>query len=463
MKVLITGVTGLVGQKVAALLIESGHEVVGLTRSKEKAQDKMGLPIEFYEWDTKGLPPQEAFTGVESVINLLGENIADKRWSDVQKKVIYQSRVETTKNLITVIDSLPHKIQSLVSGSAIGYYVSDRGDEEIDENEKNATDFLGSLCKDWEKSAQAAQNVARISIVRTGVVLSENGGALSKLLPLFKLGLGGPIGFGRQWMSWIHIDDIAQIFIEAALNPKYEGIFNGTAPKPVRNSEFTRALGKTLKRPALFMAPPFALKLAMGEMSQIVLDSQKVIPKKLQSLGFNFKFTNIEKAFEEICHVGIFGHIKKKVRCSKFVTYQWVPRKKDEVFDFFGDAKNLEKITPKILNFKITYQSTPKIQEGTIFRYKLKVHGLPIKWETHIENWKDGEMFSDYQTKGPYKIWHHTHSFKDYKDGTLMKDEVFYKLPMGCLGEIFGGRFVRNDVNNIFSHRKEAISNLYKS
>jgi uncharacterized protein (TIGR01777 family) len=462
MKVLITGITGLIGTRISKLLIEQGHEVIGLTRDIDRAKSKTGLPIEFYQWNpTAEAAPKEAVEKADAIINLVGENIANKRWSKKQKQVMYDTRVVAAKNLIQTIDSLDKPIEVYVGGSAIGYYVANNGGEKITESSPASSGYLADLCKDWEEAHNSVKNVNRKVIVRTGVVLDPNEGALSKLLPLFKLGGGGPVGSGSMFMSWVHIQDIARIFIEAIRNNNITGPVNGTAPTPITNKAFSKFLGKAVNRPAFMPAPPFALKLAMGEMSQIVLDSQYVVPEKLEANGFKFEFEDIEKALLDLVNNGQYGHIKKKVNCMKFEAYQWVPEKREKVFEFFSEAKNLEKITPDFLNFKVTYQSTDSIQSGTVFQYKLSLHGLPLKWETHIENWNPDKSFSDYQTKGPYKIWHHTHKFQDYKNGTLMTDTVYYKLPFGFLGELFGGWYVKKDVKNIFKHRTKVIEEVY--
>jgi uncharacterized protein (TIGR01777 family) len=300
MRVLVTGATGFVGKRVVKQLLAAGDEVVVLTRYIPKAILTLGKNCRYYSWpDTSHPAPSEAFEGVDAVINLMGEGIAEKRWSDDQKKRIYNSRILGTKMLIEGMRSLAMKPKVFVSASAVGIY-GNRGNEEITEDSSTVSDFLGLVCKDWESEALKARDLgARVALIRTGVVLGKDGGALSKMLPIFKLGAGGPVGKGNQYMSWIHVEDIAAMYVEAAKNPSIEGVYNGTAPFPVTSKEFAKVMGKVLRRPAFAPAPSLALKLVFGEMSQVLLDGQKVLPEKFKQGQFRFRFPNLELALKE--------------------------------------------------------------------------------------------------------------------------------------------------------------------
>ncbi len=457
MKILITGVTGLIGRRVSQLLAENGHRIVGLTRNKSKAISESEIPIEFYEWNSqKELPPIEAFVDVDAVINLMGENIAEKKWNREQKRIIYNSRVISTRNLVKRINSLDLKLKCFTSASAIGCYIANIGDNEITETEKAGNDFLAKTCCDWEEEALLCINTQRVCLIRTGVVLSRDGGALKQLTPIFEKGLGGIIGDGEMWMSWIHIDDVAKIFIESLFNISFEGVINATSPNPVKNKKLTTLLGKVLGKPTLLPVPKTMLKLMYGEMSQIMTDSQRIIPKVLLQKKFEFLYSDLEKALSEIYNV-------RNGKTSFCLTrYQWIPGQRKNIFSFFSNASNLEMITPDSLNFKILEQSTHKIEEGTEFKYRLKLSGIAFNWETLIKDWEEERFFSDFQKKGPYKYWHHYHWFFDYGEGTLMLDKVIYQLPMGTLGKIFGFKIVEKQLNKIFSYRKEKIANFFK-
>ena len=303
MKVLVTGATGFVGKRVVKQLISAGDEVVVLTRNIPKAALSLGSKCHFVHWqDTNELPPVEAFQGVDGVINLMGEGIAEKKWDEEQKKKIYDSRIIGTRNLITVMKGLAQKPKVFVSASAIGIY-GNREDEEITEASTIASDFLATVCKDWEFEAMKAEELhARVAIIRTGVVLGRGGGALAKMLPIFKLGAGGRVGTGKQYMSWIHVDDIAAMYVEAVKNTEVKGIYNGTAPYPATNIEFTKALGKSLRRPTFAPAPAFALKFVFGEMSQVLLEGQRVLPAHFKEHKFRYRYPTLEMALKETAY-----------------------------------------------------------------------------------------------------------------------------------------------------------------
>lgn len=297
MKVLITGGTGFIGKRLVEVLSKKENiEIAVLTRGSTKNFGK----INYYHWDPEKNIPTAALEGVDALINLMGENLSSKRWTEKQKKILEDSRVKNTELLLTALKKNNQGCKKIISASAIGIYPKNT-DRELTEETELDTDFLGDLCKNWEDQINLFKDCERKVIIRFGVVLGKGGGALSKMLPIFKLGLGGKIGSGSQYMSWIHLNDLVNIIVEALLNERYHGVLNGVAPKPVTNLEFTKALAKALNRPAIFPVPAFILKILMGEMSSIVLDGEKVIPKNLNKIGFNFKYPTIDLALSEIC------------------------------------------------------------------------------------------------------------------------------------------------------------------
>lgn len=302
MKILITGATGFIGKKLTARLIDSGHVVHVLSRDKNKAKQMFPQDrVIAFEWnDNLSPPPSECLQGVDGVINLMGENIGGKRWTPEQKRRLRESRVDATRNLIKLIESeKTTPLDFFISASAIGIYPVNSA-HTLNEESREGHTFLASLCHDWEEPLASLTKTKRKVIVRTGVVLEKDGGALKKMLPPFELGLGGPIGDGNQMMSWIHLDDIVALYMAAATNENYQGVYNACAPHPVCNFDFTKALGEALHRPTLFPVPTLPLKLAFGEMSTIILDSQAVVSKRLSEAGFEFKYPTIESAFAAI-------------------------------------------------------------------------------------------------------------------------------------------------------------------
>ncbi len=298
MNILITGATGLIGSALCKLLADK-HTLIALTRSIRKAKTSLPNPINFID-DLEDIN----FDNLDAVINLAGEPIADKRWSAQQKQHIFQSRLSITEKIVSKINASDTPPKVLISGSAIGFYGRQASEKVIDESFSSTyPEFSHQLCKQWEELALQAQSPdVRVCLLRTGIVLSKQGGALDKMLPPFKLGLGGRMASGKQMMSWIHIDDMVNAIIFLLEDERAHGAFNLTAPKPVSNTNFTHLLAKTLNRPALFPMPEFVLKLLFGEMSDLLIYGQNVIPKKLEQQGFNFKFKTLDTALNEILH-----------------------------------------------------------------------------------------------------------------------------------------------------------------
>lgn len=292
MKIFITGGTGFIGKRLSRALLEQGHELYILTRSKagkidsEKIKYIEGNPIYPGKW-------QEYVKDCDMVANLVGETIA-QRWNEDVKKRIRESRIIATKN---VVDAIPNnKDFTLISTSAVGYY-GFHGDEEIDETFPPGNDFLANVAKDWEKEAlKAKEKGARVVITRFGIVIGEGGGLLEKLIPIFKSYAGGPIGDGNQWFSWICIDDLIKAYVFLMNRKDLEGPFNITSPNPVRNKEFTKALADALGVFAFLPIPTFAIRLVMGEFAEHSIKGQRVIPKRLMELGFSFDVADIKDA-----------------------------------------------------------------------------------------------------------------------------------------------------------------------
>ena len=295
MRIFITGGTGLIGRALCRALRAEGHTLTVLSRHPETVAAKCGAGVEamrtLAEWT-----PQRAF---DAVINLAGEPIVDARWSARRKQMLWDSRVTLTGELVRRISAAEHKPAVLLSGSAVGYY-GDRGDTVLDENAGAGAGFSAELCKAWEGAARAAEPAVRVCLLRTSPVLSRDGGLLGKMLLPFKLGLGARLGNGRQWMSWIHIDDYVAQVLRLLQDAQAHGPFNMAAPQPVTNAEFTRTLAHVLHRPAFFVAPGFMLKMTMGERSALLLEGQRVLPVRLEAAGARFAFADLESALRAL-------------------------------------------------------------------------------------------------------------------------------------------------------------------
>jgi len=297
MKALLTGGTGFVGRH----LVETLDHPVVLTRSPDKARKILADKAVCVAWQPSQEPaPAKAFEGVDVVFNLLGESIGEGRWTSAKKKRIRESRLLGTRNLVAALRSLPSKPKVLVSSSAVGYY-GDRGDESLDETSAPGSDFLAKLCVDWEAESRAAEELGvRVVCVRSGIVLGPGGGALGKMALPFKLGAGGPIGSGRQWMPWIHIDDLVGLYLMAARRDDVSGAVAGVAPEAVTNAQFSKTLGRVLRRPAFMPAPGFMLRVVIGEFTGALLSSQKVHPQMAHKAGYEYKYPALERALREI-------------------------------------------------------------------------------------------------------------------------------------------------------------------
>ncbi len=293
MKVLITGASGLLGQALQESFKDKGYEML-LASRKEPEDDR------HIQWSIEGgFTDPEKLEGVDVVVHLAGENVSGLRWTDEKKKAIHDSRVLGTRNVVDAISKLKKKPKTFIASSAIGFY-GERGDEEVVESSAAGDNFLAGVCKEWEAESRRAEDAGiRTVLLRTGIVLSKDGGALATMLLPFKMGVGGVVGSGKQWMSWISLDDEIAIINYCIENENIRGAVNAVAPNPVTNLEFTKTLGEVLYRPTFLPLPEFAVSMIFGEMGDaLLLASTKVIPKRLEDAGFEFKYPELKPAIE---------------------------------------------------------------------------------------------------------------------------------------------------------------------
>jgi uncharacterized protein len=455
MHILMTGATGLIGRELGKALVARGDSVVALVRDVDAARRRLPFPAVCHAWDHRRAVPAEALRGVDAVIHLAGEPVADTRWSAAKKAAIRDTRVLGTRRLVQAVLAHGESVGVFVHGSASGVY-GDRGDEVLSASSPPGAGFLADVVKAWEAELRplAGQRPAlRVPVLRTGIVLALEGGALAEMLPMFRLSAAGRLGSGRQWMGWIHLDDIVRLFLHA-LDRAASGVLEGVAPKPVSNREFTAAVCGALDVIENLPVPSWAVRALFGERAEIVLGSARLQPATTLASGFVFRFETLDAALDELLQP-LRGGVRQ--RCWE----QWLPHGAEELWPFFCDARNLEDITPPFLHFEVLGMSTPEIGAGTLIDYRLALNGIPIRWRTRIDVWEPPRRFVDLQERGPYALWHHTHDFVPLGTGTLMRDTVRYRLPFGWPGALAGGCKVDADVQRIFDYRSRRIDERF--
>lgn len=451
MKILLTGATGMIGRKLGQHWVGEGHQIVALSRSPSRARFQLAYPAEIFQWDALREPaPTAAFRGVDVIVHLVGEGIADQRWTPARKKILKESRILATQNLLAGLKSAQVSVSTLISASAIGIYPSSGSLQ--DEMSPEGTGFVADLCREWEDAAKQIATVqpnCRLVTFRIPPVLSLDGGFLKKLEPIFCQGLGGRLGSGQQGFSFIHIRDLIAVFDYALKESQLKGPINACAPVPTTNGELTSVYNRVLKQSGFLPVPKLALQVMYGELAQLLFADQRVhsnvLPKNI------FRFPDILAALQNLYPEDL-GPNEYRVHYEI-----WLPQSIDQIFPFFESAHNLEAITPAFLNFKVLRQSTAEIASGTVLDYKLRLHGIPLRWRTLIQEFEKNKCFVDTQEKGPYQKWHHRHEFRPFGGGTLCTDTVRFQLPLGRLAKLVAGGWVQRDVDEIFEYRTQRL------
>jgi uncharacterized protein len=451
MRILVTGATGLVGTELVHRLFRQGADIHVVSRNPSKALQHFAVPVKAFLWKAPyDAFPMQALEGVTGIVNLMGENIAAARWTANHKKRVFDSRSVGTEKLAEAVAKSKRELDCYVQASAVGFY-GDRQEEVLTETAAAGSGFLSEVCKAWEAAA-AKVPAKRSVILRIGVVMARQGGFLPRLLPIFRKGLGGPVGNGNQWVSWIHLEDLCHLFLTAVNQDSAKGIWNACSAQAVTNRELGRTLATVLDKPFGLPAPRFALKTLLGEMADLALDSTRAVgaPSQVKS----FQFPDLDGALRDLLSAEMQGY-------QVYEADQWVQRPIESVFEFFSAAENLERITPPWLNFHVVGKSTTSIQNGTLIDYNLKIKGVPVRWQSRIEQWEPPHKFVDTQIRGPYKYWHHLHTFETVRNGTWLHDRVHYRVPMGGLGQAVLGWQIRKDVETIFSFRTKTIREMF--
>lgn len=453
-KALLMGGSGFIGSAIAESLVAEGWHIHLLTRNASELRWHTSFPCSLFEWDKGEISPA-ALNGVTAVINLVGQPIADKSWTQSYKSEIFNSRINAVKALKRALIRDRIKPQVIIQASAIGYYGFDQSGE-LNEASPAGSGFLSETCQIWEKEAQGLSDFSRLCIARIGLVLGWGGGAFPKLHDVYCFGLGATLGKGNQWMNWIHIADVVNFVRQAILQDSYNGIFNLVSPEGATNKEFHKELSKYTCSFSATKAPKAALKFVLGQRAALVLKGSCIRPKKLQNLDFEFQFPSLNACLGNI----FYNSIHTEAHVLEF--RQWLPVSSELTWEFIANAENLEKITPSWLQFKVLKRTTEQLGTGSTIDYELKLHGLSLKWRSLISHWQPPHEFVDEQISGPYKSWHHRHLFSQLADGILIVDRVEYRIPFFPFGEL-AFPFIKKDLLKIFKFRQKKMAKLMVS
>lgn len=463
MRVFVTGATGFIGRALIPRLRRDGHAVVAWARSEARARSLLGADVEIVPTGGGVEALVRALERCDGVVNLAGEPLMGGRWTAARRTLLEDSRIKVTDDLVRAIALARTRPRVFISGSAVGYY-GDRADEPLTETSSGGDGVLARLCQKWESAAQPAETLGlRVVRLRTGVVLGRAGGALAQMLPPFELGLGGPVGSGKQYLPWIHLHDLVKIIAVALVDDRYRGPVNGVAPEQATSRSFSRALDRVLHRPAMLPLPALALKAIFGEAATVLLASQRVEPRAIEQRQFTFDFPTLDAALEDIvggASVTISragsrpegaGEARYELRTTTVVDAPI-----EETFAFFSQAANLGLITPPAMRFSIQ-GSIPPMAEGAMIDYRVRVGPLPVRWRTRITAWEPGRRFVDLQEAGPYRFWWHEHSFLADGTRTVMEDRVYYAPPLGILGRLAHRLFIGPTLTKVFQYRGDVI------
>jgi uncharacterized protein (TIGR01777 family) len=473
MRVLLTGATGFVGRALVPALLARGHSLVAWTRSPGHARDGLGAEVEVLAEAEGEAALTSVLGGCDAVVNLAGAPIIGPRWTAARKETLTRSRVDLTRRIVAACRAAARPPRVLVSASAVGFY-GPRGNEPLTEDASVGRGFLADLASRWEAAAaETAPLGTRVVHLRTGIVLGREGGALAPQLPLFRLGLGGPFGSGSQFVPWIHLHDVVRIIAAALDDARYAGPINVVAPEEATSRAFARALGRAVRRPAVLPVPALALRVALGEAADALLDSQCVRPAALQRLGFQFTFPALDGALADIVSTpGVAlarvtappagddaggEYLRRRPAKFELRSDTLIDASLDETFRFFSDARNLGLITPPAMGFRID-GPPPAIVEGTVIDYRIRVGPAPLRWRTRIVGWEPGRRFVDVQERGPYRSWWHEHVFEADGARTRMADRVCYAPPVpSVLGTLVDRLVVAPMLRRIFAYRGDVI------
>lgn len=410
MRIIISGGSGLIGSALAEKLLVDGHSVIILSRNP-KAAKNVPDGAEIVAWDGETASGWGGLVeGADAIINLAGASIAGEnplkmRWTAKRKSAIRQSRINAGKAITEAIKASQHKPAVLIQASAVGFY-GPMGDENVDEKTPVGDDFLADVCKQWEASTKEVEALGvRRAVIRTGLVFSKKGGVFPLLVLPFRYFLGGALGNGRQYLSWIHINDVAAAIRFLIDRGSTQGVYDLTAPHPITNSRFGKTLGSIMKRPSLLPLPALVMKLALGEASTLVLDGQRVLPNRLLDAGFSFEYPDLDRALTDLLRRDLRFEHRFQIHASI-----------EAVSDFHKDPKVLKQLTPPPI--VVRFHEVEPVSEGSRAEFTLWFGPFPVPWCAKHYDFDPPQGFKDNQLKGPFAYWDHRHAFIQVDDRT---------------------------------------------
>ncbi len=451
---LILGGTGFLGSAIGERLAALGWKLNLVTRDANKRLGQTSYPCNLYEWHN-GRIPEAAWKDIDAVINLVGQPIFDQAWTSSYKKLLLASRLNSVRALRHAIQDYNHTPAVIIQASAVGFYGYE-ATHSCDEHSPAGADFLADVCSTWETEAASLARATRLVTPRLGVVLGWGGGAWPELHKIYASGLGAILASGKQWMNWVHLDDVVNFVAHALENSSYSGVYNLTAPANSTNREFHTALCKSSASLTWLKLPAPALFLGLGQRAKYLIHGPQIRPTRLLTEQFPFRIVNINDALESL----ISSNTRPRVHVLH--AKQWLPISQSQTWEFMSSAANLEAITPPWLSFKFLKSSTPNLQAGTRLDYQLKLHGISLRWCSILSDWQPKSGFVDEQLHGPYRSWRHNHMFLPLAGGTLIQDFVEYELPFFPLS-LLALPMVANDLKKIFEFRRQKIAEVLVS
>ena len=446
---------------------------MALVRDLDAARAVLGADVELADWTANDAAVAGALAGADAVVNLAGRSVA-ARWTARVRRELVDSRVGVTRRLVTVLARLEARPRVLINASAVGFY-GDRGDEVLDEQSPGGTGFLASLCRDWEQAARGAEALGvRVVLPRLGVVLGPEGGILGAMLPAFRAGLGATLGRGDQYLPWVHIYDLLDLFVAALGDSSYRGAVNVTAPAPVTHRELTRTLAAVVGRPAPWRIPSWVLWLGLGAAREVITASQRPEPRRAFENRFRFRFPELRRALEDLLdsrgvEIGPAvdqpraDYLSRRRPTHRLEQTTWIDAPIEEVYAFFSRAENLGALTPPGLALEIQTPTPIAMAPKAEIVHRIRLGPVPMRWRTVIEQWHPGRGFVDAQYEGPYACWYHEHWFEEIAGRTRMVDRVHYAAPLGPIGRVANWAIVSGMLRRIFAFRSRAIAHRFGS